>query len=45
MARIGIPEDDQTPAGTRPLLDAVKKQLGIVPNLMKGVGNSRSRAD
>jgi uncharacterized peroxidase-related enzyme len=28
------------PAGSLPLLDAVKKQLGIVPNLMQVVGNS-----
>ena len=40
MPRISIPALDQTPAATRPLLDAVKKQLGVVPNLMKVVGNS-----
>jgi uncharacterized peroxidase-related enzyme len=40
MPRISIPAIDQTPAATRPLLDAVKKQLGVVPNLMKVVGNS-----
>ena len=40
MSRISIPALDQTPAATRPLLDAVKKQLGVVPNLMKVVGNS-----
>jgi len=40
MPRISIPALDQTPSATRPLLDAVNKQLGVVPNLMKVVGNS-----
>ena len=40
MSRIDIPDHDQTPAATLPLLDAVKKQLGVVPNLMKVVGHS-----
>jgi uncharacterized peroxidase-related enzyme len=40
MSRISIPAVDQSPAKSRPLLDAVQKQLGIVPNLMKLVGNS-----
>lgn len=40
MARIIIPTAEQTPAASRPLLDAVHKQLGVVPNLMKMVGNS-----
>ena len=40
MPRIAIPALDQTPAATRPLLDAVKKQLGVVPNLMSVLGNS-----
>jgi len=40
MSRINIPTVDQSPAQSRPLLDAVKKQLGVVPNLMKLVGNS-----
>jgi len=40
MNRITIPTTDQTPAASLPLLDAVKKQLGVVPNLMKMVGNS-----
>lgn len=40
MSRIGIPALDRTPAATRPLLDAVNKQLGVVPNLMKVIGNS-----
>ena len=40
MSRINTPSLDQTPTASRPLLDAVKKQLGVVPNLMKVVGNS-----
>src|SRR5512143_2330295 len=40
MSRIRIPALDQTPAATLPLLAAVRKQLGVVPNLMKVVGNS-----
>jgi uncharacterized peroxidase-related enzyme len=40
MTRIVIPSAEQTPAGSRPLLEAVQKQLGLVPNLMKVVGNS-----
>ena len=40
MSRISIPAAEQTPAASRPLLDAVRKQLGVVPNLMKVMGNS-----
>jgi uncharacterized peroxidase-related enzyme len=40
MTRIAIPAADQTPAATLPFLAAVQKQLGMVPNLMKTVGNS-----
>ncbi len=40
MSRITIPTIEQSPAASRPLLDAVHKQLGIVPNLMKLVGHS-----
>jgi uncharacterized peroxidase-related enzyme len=40
MSRISMPALDQTTAATLPLLDAVRKQLGLVPNLMKVVGNS-----
>ena len=40
MTRIAIPAIDQTPAASRPLLDAVNRQLGVVPNLMKMLGNS-----
>jgi uncharacterized peroxidase-related enzyme len=40
MYRIPFPAADQIPAASHPLLDAVKKQLGVVPNLMKVLGNS-----
>jgi uncharacterized peroxidase-related enzyme len=40
MNRIAIPTLDTAPAASRPLLEAVNKQLGVIPNLMKMVGNS-----
>jgi uncharacterized peroxidase-related enzyme len=40
MNRISIPTAELTPAATLPLLDAVNKQLGVTPNLMKMLGNS-----
>src|SRR5574343_1358151 len=40
MSRITIPLADQTPSASLPLLEAVNRQLGVVPNLMKVVGNS-----
>jgi len=40
MSRISIPAANQTPPATLPLLEAVNRQLGIVPNLMKVLGNS-----
>ena len=38
MSRLHIPTVEQSPDASKPLLDAVKKQLGVVPNLMKLVG-------
>ncbi len=35
MSRIIIPTTEQTPAASRPILDAVGRQLGIVPNLFR----------
>ena len=35
MSRIAIPTDGQTPAASRPILETIGKQLGIVPNLFK----------
>ncbi|MFZ6645161.1 carboxymuconolactone decarboxylase family protein [Undibacterium sp. TJN25] len=40
MNRIAIPSAEQTPAASQPLLAAVHKQLGVVPNMMKLLGNS-----
>ncbi|MFB9240622.1 carboxymuconolactone decarboxylase family protein [Massilia antarctica] len=40
MNRISIPTVEQSHAAAQPLLAAVLKQLGVVPNLMKMVGNS-----
>lgn len=40
MNRLSIPSADQTPAASRPLLDAVQKKLGVTPNLMRLLGHS-----
>jgi uncharacterized peroxidase-related enzyme len=41
MSRIPIPAAiDDAPAASRPLLEAVKKQLGVAPNLLRLVSNS-----
>jgi uncharacterized peroxidase-related enzyme len=41
MSRIPTPASiEASPAAAQPLLEAVKKQLGIVPNLFRVVGNS-----
>ena len=41
MSRIPIPAAiHDAPAASRPLLEAVKKQLGVVPNLFRLVANS-----
>ena len=41
MPRIATPASiEASPAGSQPLLQAVKKQLGSVPNLFRVVGNS-----
>ncbi|MBC3910466.1 carboxymuconolactone decarboxylase family protein [Undibacterium umbellatum] len=40
MSRITIPSVETSPAASQPLLAAVSQQLGMVPNLMKLVGNS-----
>jgi uncharacterized peroxidase-related enzyme len=40
MSRISIPTVEQSSPASKPLLDAVHKQLGVVPNLMKLIGHS-----
>ncbi len=40
MSRLVIPARSDLPAPSQPLLDAVEKQLGVVPNLFRLVGSS-----
>ena len=40
MSRISIPTVENSVEASKPLLAAVQKQLGVVPNLMKLVGHS-----
>jgi len=40
MSRIAVPAREATPAAAQPLLDAVEKQLGVVPNLYRLVASS-----
>jgi uncharacterized peroxidase-related enzyme len=40
MSRISIPALDAAPEASKPTLDAVHKQLGVVPNLFRLIGNS-----
>ena len=41
MSRLPIPASiDAAPAASRPLLEGVKKQLGVVPNMFRLVSNS-----
>ena len=43
MSRIATPPSvDAAPEASRPLLEAVGKQLGVVPNLFRMVSNSRA---
>ena len=40
MSRIAIPSIESAPAAAQPLLDAVKQQLGVVPNMFRLIANS-----
>ncbi|MEG3178546.1 carboxymuconolactone decarboxylase family protein [Sphingomonas sp. RB3P16] len=40
MSRIAIPTREASPGKSQPLLDAVEKQFGVVPNLFRLVGSS-----
>jgi uncharacterized peroxidase-related enzyme len=40
MSRLAIPAREDAPANAQPLLDAVEKQLGVVPNLFRLVSTS-----
>ena len=45
MARLTIPTRDQSPAASQPTLDAVGKQLGVIPNLFRLLGLSPAALD
>lgn len=40
MSRISIPSLDNVPDASRPTLDAINKQLGVVPNIFRLAANS-----
>ncbi len=40
MSRLTIPSLDDSPAASKPILDAIHKQLGVVPNLFRLIGTS-----
>ncbi|MBP5855841.1 peroxidase-related enzyme [Marivibrio halodurans] len=40
MSRLSIPTHDAAPEASKPILDAVKQQLGTVPNLFRVIANS-----
>lgn len=40
MSRITVPSREAAPSASKPLLDAVEKQLGVVPNLFRLIGLS-----
>ena len=40
MSRLTIPARDNVPEASRPILDAVQKQLGVVPNMFRLIARS-----
>jgi uncharacterized peroxidase-related enzyme len=40
VSRIAIPSRDDAPEASKPMLDAIHKQLGVVPNLFRLIANS-----
>jgi uncharacterized peroxidase-related enzyme len=40
MSRLNVPSCEQSPAASKPLLEAVEKQLGVVPTLFRLLGLS-----
>jgi uncharacterized peroxidase-related enzyme len=40
MSRLSIPTREEAPAGSQPILDAVHKQLGVVPNMFRLIAQS-----
>ena len=37
-SRLNVPSCEQSPAASKPLLEAVEKQLGVIPNLFRLLG-------
>ena len=40
MSRLAIPAPDEVPDASKPILDAVQKQLGVVPNMFRLIAQS-----
>jgi uncharacterized peroxidase-related enzyme len=40
MSRLNVPTRETSPRASQPLLDAVQKQLGVIPNLYRLLGQS-----
>src|SRR5271165_805846 len=40
MSRLAIPTRDDVPEASKPILDAVQKQLGVVPNMFRLIASS-----
>ena len=40
MSRLAIPARDDVPEAAKPMLDAVQKQLGVVPNMYRLIAQS-----
>ncbi len=40
MSRLAIPAPDDVPEASKPILDAVRKQLGVVPNMFRLIAQS-----
>jgi len=40
MSRLAIPDRDNVPEAAKPILDAVQRQLGVVPNMFRLIASS-----
>ena len=40
MSRVNVPGFEESPDASKPLLTAVRQQLGVIPNLFRLIGNS-----
>ena len=45
MSRLAIPARDDVPEASKPILDAVQKQLGVVPNMFRLIAQSSAALD